>query len=65
MNRKIISKKSCIGKPSDRFLDSQEKVLENTGINLRELLIVRKHFQLTTQFKSTINKQYNSGRLII
>ena len=33
VNRKIISKKSCVGKPSHRFLDSQKKVLENTGIN--------------------------------
>ena len=47
----------CIGKPSDTFLDSWEKELENTGVNLRELLIeeyVRKLFHLITQFKSTI-----------
>ena len=36
----LIFKKPCIGKPSDRFLDLQEKELENTrsklawGINL-------------------------------
>ena len=59
MNRKIISKKSCVGKPSHRFLDSQKK-----GWKTQEL-IVRKHFQLTTQFKSTNNRQYNSGRLVI
>ena len=35
----FISKKPCIGKPSDRFLDSWEKDLENTGVNLREVLI--------------------------
>ena len=44
---------------SDRFLDSWGKVLENTGINLREVIIeeyVRKLFELITQFKSTINR---------
>ena len=35
----FISKKPCIGKPSDRFLDSWEKELENTGGNLRQVLI--------------------------
>ena len=35
----FISKKPCIGKPSDRFLDSWEKELENTGVNLRKVLI--------------------------
>ena len=34
-----ISKKPCIGKPSDEFLDSWERELENTEINLREVLI--------------------------
>ena len=56
----FISKKPCIEKLSDRFLDSWGKKLENTGINLREVLIkyyVRKLFQLITQFKSTINRQ--------
>ena len=56
----FISKKPCIGKPSDRFLDSREKELKNTGVNLREVLIeecVRKRFKLITQFKSTINRQ--------
>ena len=55
----FISKKPCIGKPSDRFLNSWEKELENTGVNLREVLIkeyVRKLVQLGTQFKSTINR---------
>ena len=55
----FISKKPCIGKPSDRFLNSWEKELENTGVNLREVLIeeyVRKLFQLVTHFKSTINR---------
>ena len=28
----FISKKPCIGKPGDRFLDSWEKKLENTGV---------------------------------
>ena len=58
-NGLFISKKPCIGKPSDRFLDSWEKELENTGVNLREVLIeeyVRKLFQLISQFKSTINR---------
>ena len=44
---------------SDTFLDSWGKVLENTGINLREVIIeeyVRKLFELITQFKSTINR---------
>ena len=53
----FISKKPCIGKPSDEFLDSWERELENTEINLREVLIkeyVRKLFQLITQFKSKI-----------
>ena len=56
----FISKKPCIEKLSDRFLDSWGKGLENTGVNLREVLIkyyVRKLFQLITQFKSTINRQ--------
>ena len=35
----FISKKPCIGKPSDEFLDSWERELENTEINLREVLI--------------------------
>ena len=48
----FISKKPCIGKPSDRFVNSWEKELENTGVNF-----VRKLFQLVTHFKSTINKQ--------
>ena len=55
----FISKKPCIGKPSDRFLDSWEKELENTGVNLREALIeeyMRKRFELINQFKSRINK---------
>ena len=55
----FISKKPCIGKPNDRFLNSWEKELENTGVNLREVLIkeyVRKLVQLGTQFKSTINR---------
>ena len=50
----FISKKPCIGKPSGRFLNSWEKELENTGVNLREVLIeeyVRKLFQLVTHFK--------------
>ena len=50
----FISKKPCIGKPSDRFLDSWEKELGNTRSNLREVLIkeyVRKLFQLITQRK--------------
>ena len=41
------------------FLNSWGKELENTGVNLRELLIeeyVRKLFQLVTHFKSTINR---------
>ena len=36
------------GKPSDKFLDSREKELENTAVNLCEVLIeehVRKLFQ--------------------
>ena len=48
-----------IGKPSDKFLDSWEKELQNTGVNLREVLIeeyVRKLFELIDQFKSTINR---------
>ena len=49
-----------IGKPSDRFLESLEKELENTGVNLCEVLIkeqtVRKLFELIYQFKSTINR---------
>ena len=56
----FISKKPCIGKPSDEFLNSWERELENTGVNLREVLIkehVRKRFQLITQFKSKINRQ--------
>ena len=56
----FISEKSCIGRPSDRFLDSWEKELENTGVNLREVLIeecVRKPFQLIFQFKYTIDRQ--------
>ena len=55
----LISKKPCIGKPSDKFLNSWEKELENTGVNLREVLIeeyVRKLFQLVTHFKSTVNR---------
>ena len=55
----FISKNPCLGKPSDRFLDSWEKVLENTGVNLREVLIeeyVRKIFELINQIKSTINR---------
>ena len=55
----FISKKPCIGKSSDRFLDSWEKDLENTGVNLREVLVkeyVRKLFELINQFKSTINR---------
>ena len=55
----FISKKPCIGKPSDRFLNSWEKELENTGVNLREVLIdeyVWKLFQLVTHFKSPINR---------
>ena len=58
-DRLFISKKSCIGKPSDRVLDSWEKDLENTGVNLREVLFeeyVRKPFELINQFKSTINR---------
>ena len=35
----FISKKPCIGKPSHGFLDSWERELENTGVNLREVLI--------------------------
>ena len=56
----FISKKPCIGKPSDEFLDSWERELENTETNLREVLIkeyVTKVFQLITQFKSKINRQ--------
>ena len=56
----FISKKPCIGKPSDEFLDSWERELENTEIHLREVLIkehVRKLFQLITQSKSKINGQ--------
>ena len=56
----FISKKPCIGKPSDEFLDSWEEELENRGVNLREVLIkeyVRQLFRLITQFKPTINKQ--------
>ena len=56
----FISKKPCIGKPSDEFLDSWERELKNTEINLQEVLIkeyVRKRFQLITQFKSKINRQ--------
>ena len=56
----FISKKPCIGKPSDEFLDSWEGELENRGVNLREVLIkeyVRQLFRLITQFKPTINKQ--------
>ena len=37
-----------------------KKSWENTGVNLREVLIeeyVRKLFQLVTHFKSTINRQ--------
>ena len=40
-------------------MDSWEKELENTGVNLREVLIeeyVRKLFELINQFKSTINR---------
>ena len=33
----FISKKPCIGKPIDKFLDSWEKELENTRVNLREV----------------------------
>ena len=35
----FISKKPCIGKPSDGFLHSWKRELENTGVNLREVLI--------------------------
>ena len=45
---------------SDEFLDSWERELENTEIDLREVLIkkyVRKVFQLITQFKSKMNRQ--------
>ena len=50
---------AALKKMSDRLLDSWEKVLENIGVNLREVIIeeyVRKLFQLITQFKSTINR---------
>ena len=56
----FISKKPCIGKPSDEFLDSWEGELQNRGVNLREVLIkgyMRQLFRLITQFKPTINKQ--------
>ena len=35
----FISKKLCIGKPSDRFLDSWERKLQNTGVNFREIIM--------------------------
>ena len=35
----FISKKPYIGKPSNRFLDSWEKELENAEVNFREVLI--------------------------
>ena len=56
-NELFTPKQPCIGKTSDRFLDSWEKELENTGVDLRGVLIeeyVRKPFQLITQFESTI-----------
>ena len=34
----FISKKPYIGKPSDKFLNSWEKELKNTGVNLCEIL---------------------------
>ena len=58
-DRLFISKKPSIGKPSDRFLGSWKKELDNTGVNWREVLIkeyVRELFELINQFKSTINK---------
>ena len=45
---------------SDEFRDSWERELENTEIDLQEVLIkkyVRKVFQLITQFKSKMNRQ--------
>ena len=56
-NELFTPKQPCIGKTSDRFLDSWEKELENTGVDLRGVLIeeyVRKPFHLITQFESTI-----------
>ena len=35
----FISKKPCLGKPSDEFLDSWERELKNAEINLRVVLI--------------------------
>ena len=60
LDRLFFSKKSCIGKMSDEFLDSWDKELKNTGVNLREVLIdeyARKFFQLITQCKFTVNRQ--------
>ena len=56
----FISQKLCIGNLSDRFLDSWEKELKNTGVNLHEVLIeeyVQKLFQLITHFKSLISRK--------
>ena len=38
-NELFTAKQSCIGKMSDRFLDSWENKLENKGVDLRGVLI--------------------------
>ena len=56
LDRLFFSKKSCIGKMSDEFLDSWDKELKNTGVNLIDEY-ARKLFQLITQCKFTVNRQ--------
>ena len=55
----LISKKPCIGKPSNGFLDSWERELENRSYLARcvNQKICAETFQLITQFESKINRQ--------